>query len=117
MPVLKGLGKSGAMSMKQIMAFNVWGLAVGILMVWIYASMRPRLGAGPRTAICAGLVVWATAYLLGSAAPVFLHLFPVGLVVTGLAVGLVETMVAGVAGAYFYQEDAVEAPKSQAMRA
>jgi len=39
------------------------------------------------------------------------------LVATGLAVGLVETMVAGVAGAYFYKEDAVAAPKSQAMRA
>jgi hypothetical protein len=115
--VMTGLGKSSTMSIKQILAFNVWGLVAGILMVWIYASMRPRLGAGPKTAICAGLVIWATAYMLGGAAPVFLHLFPVGLMATGLAVGLVETMVAGVAGAYFYKENAVELPKSSAMRA
>jgi|HubBroStandDraft_4_1064222.scaffolds.fasta_scaffold355044_2 hypothetical protein len=115
--VMTGLGKSGTMSIKQIVAFNVWGLVTGILMVWLYASMRPRLGAGPKTAICAGLMIWATAYVLGSAAPVFLHLFPVGLVMTGLAVGLVETMVAGVAGAYFYKEDAAELPKASAMRA
>jgi hypothetical protein len=48
---------------------------------------------------------------------VFLHLFPIGLVATGLAVGLVETLVAGVAGAYFYKEQAVEVPKASAMRA
>jgi len=115
--VMTGLGKSATMSIKQIIAFNVWGLVAGILMIWLYAAMRPRMGVGPKTAVCAGLVVWASAYLLGSAAPVFLHLFPVGLILTGLAVGFVETMVAGVAGAYFYKEDAVEALKSSAMRA
>jgi len=115
--VMTGLGKSGTMSIKQIIAFNVWGLVTGILMLWVYAAMRPRLGAGPKTAMCAGLVIWATAYALGGAAPVFLHLIPVGLMATALAVGLVETMVAGVAGAYFYKENAVELPKASAMRA
>jgi hypothetical protein len=115
--VMTGLGKSGTMSIKQIVAFNVWGFATGIVMLWVYAAMRPRLGAGPKTAMCAGLVVWATAYVLGSAAPVFLHLFPVDLVATGLAVGLVETLIAGVAGAYFYKENAVESPRASAMGA
>lgn len=115
--VMTGLGKNGTMSMKQILAFNVWGLATGILMVWLYASMRTRLGAGPKTAICAGLVIWASAYVLGSAGPVFLHLFPLGLTAVGLAVGLVETMLAGIAGAYLYKEEAVELPKASAMRA
>ena len=114
---MTALGKSGTMSINQILAFNVWGLVTGILMVWLYAAMRPRLGACPKTAVCAGLMIWATAYVLASAAPVFLHLFPVGLMAIGLAVGLVETMVAGVAGAYFYKEDVVEAIKSSAARA
>jgi dipeptide/tripeptide permease len=99
------------------MAFNVWGFATGVLIVGVYAAIRPRLGAGPKTAICAGLIIWATAYVLGSAAPVFLHLFPVGLMAIGLAVGFVETMVAGLAGAYFYKENAVEVPRASAMRA
>ena len=113
---MTALGKSGTMSINQILAFNVWGLVTGILMVWLYAGMRPRLGAGPKTAVFAGLMIWATAYVLASAAPVFLHLFPVGLMAIGLTVGLVETMVAGVAGAYFYKEDVVEAIKSSAAR-
>ncbi len=115
--VMSGLGKSGTMSVDQIVAFNIWGLLTGILMVWVYASIRPRMGAGPKTAVCAGLVIWATAYLLGSAAPVILHLMPVGLVATGLAVGLVETMLAALAGAYFYKENTVELPQASAMRA
>src|SRR5437868_7312051 len=72
--VMTGLGKSGVISIKQILAFNAWGFAVGILTVWAYAAMRPRLGAGPRTGAIAGLLIWATAYVLGGAAPVFLHL-------------------------------------------
>jgi hypothetical protein len=39
------------------------------------------------------------------------------LILTGLAVGLVETMIAGVAGAYFYKENVAEAPKASAMGA
>jgi len=114
---MTALGKSGTMSINQIVAFNVWGLVTGILMVWLYAALRPRLGPGPKTAMCAGLVIWATAYALGGAAPVFLHLIPVGLIAIALTVGLVETMIAGVAGAYFYKENVVEGIKSSAARA
>jgi hypothetical protein len=102
--MLTALGKSGVISVKQVIAFNVWGFANGILMVWLYAAMRPRFGAGPKTAMCAGFFVWMTAYALGSAANVFLHLVPIKLMATALAVGLVETLLAGLAGAYLYKE-------------
>jgi hypothetical protein len=45
---MTALGKSGTMSIKQIIAFNVWGLVAGILMVWLCAAMRPRLSARRR---------------------------------------------------------------------
>jgi hypothetical protein len=99
--VMTALGKSRAMSITQTIAFDLWGLIAGTLLVWLYAAMRPRLGAGPKTALCAGFVIWATAYALGSATPVFLHLIPVDLTAIALAAGLVETLVAG---AYFYKE-------------
>jgi len=35
---------------------------LGIGIAWIYAAIRPRLGAGPRTAIIAGLVGWFLSY-------------------------------------------------------
>lgn len=114
---LTALGKTGAMSVKQLIAFNVWGLAAGILMIGLYAAMRPRLGAGPKTAICAGLMIWATAFVLGNATMVFLHLMPVGLTLIGLGIALVETIVAGLAGAALYKESDMETVKSSAARA
>ena len=104
--VLTGLGKSSTMSAKQIVAFDVWGLAVGILTVGLYAAIRPRFGAGPRTGVLAGLAVWALAFALGDATPVFLHIFPVGTMATSLVVEAVEMAIAGVAGAAVYKESA-----------
>lgn len=33
-------------------------LFLGMLMTWWYAAIRPRFGAGPKTAAIAGLAVW-----------------------------------------------------------
>ena len=104
--VLTGLGKSSTMSAKQIVAFDVWGFAVGILTVGLYAAIRPRFGAGPRTGVFAGLAVWALAFAMGDATPVFLHIFPVGTMATSLVVEAVVMAIAGVAGAAVYKESA-----------
>jgi len=46
--------------------FTGWSHAaeiiLGICIAWLYASIRPRLGAGPRTAIIAGLAGWFLSY-------------------------------------------------------
>jgi hypothetical protein len=31
---------------------------VGILAVWLYSAIRPRYGAGPKTALLAGFIFW-----------------------------------------------------------
>jgi len=100
----KAIGRSATMSPKQIVAFNVWGFAAGIIAVWLYAAMRPRFGAGPRTAITAGAAVWLLAYAMANAMMAFLHIFPLGLLVTVTALGLVEVLIATTSGAYFYRE-------------
>src|SRR5437870_2454167 len=46
--------------------FIAWGFLVGIFAVWLYAAIRPRFGAGPKTALCAGAAVWGLGYLLAS---------------------------------------------------
>jgi len=35
----------------------------GILIAWLYAAIRPRMGAGPRTGIIAGSVAWLAGYM------------------------------------------------------
>jgi len=115
--VMTGLGKSATPSVKQIIALNLWGFALGILTVWIYAAIRPRFGAGPKTAMCAGLTAWALAQAMGTAIPVFFHIYNVGLALSAVTVELVEMLVAGVVGAYLYKEDPAEVPRSSAARA
>ncbi|MGO9011997.1 MAG: hypothetical protein ACLQPN_18015 [Bryobacteraceae bacterium] len=100
----KAIGRSATMSTKQMVAFNVWGFAAGIIAVWLYAAIRPRFGAGLRTAITAGAAVWLLAYAMKNAMMAFLHVFPLGLLLLVTAVGLVEVLIAATAGAYFYKE-------------
>lgn len=111
------LNRRPTMSVKQIVAFNLWGFAAGILTVWVYAAIRPRFGAGPKTAMCAGLVIWATAFALGNAAPVFLHIFRVDYALIATSVEFVELLLAALAGCYLYKEDAAPEPLSSVARA
>jgi hypothetical protein len=85
----------------QLAMFIAWGFLVGIFAIWLYAAIRPRYGAGPKTALCAGLAVWSLGYLLAAVTPLALNLFPTRLMVIGLAVGLAEVIVGTLAGAWF----------------
>jgi hypothetical protein len=87
-----------------IVVFTTLTLLLGFLTVWLYAAIRPRLGPGPRTAMIAGLVVWATTYLYSSIAFGVLGLNSMGLVVLIIVWTLIEMLVASAAGAYFYNE-------------
>lgn len=42
----------------SMVAFIVCGFVLGILLVWVYAAMRPRFGPGSGTAVKAALTVW-----------------------------------------------------------
>ena len=88
-----------------IAIFLALGFVLGILMVWIYAAIRPRCGAGPKTALCAGLTVYALGYLYPGAGQLVIGLFPIKLQLIGLAWGLVEIVLAAAAGAWLYKEE------------
>ena len=59
----KLLGHAGC-STCQCISFSLLGLVCGIALIWIYAAIRPRFGAGVKTAIYAGLAVWVVGVLL-----------------------------------------------------
>ena len=98
------LGRTAALSMKQIVALEVWGLVVGICTVLLYAAIRPRLGAGPKTAILAGLFIWALVFALGIMPLVFMHLLPVCLGVITVCGEAAMMILAGLAGAALYND-------------
>ncbi len=87
-----------------IVFFNVWGFVLGITIVWLYAAIRPRCGAGPKTAVCAGLIVWFLTWLMGLGPMAVMGIFPTGAIVISLIWGIVEVPVAAVVGASLYKE-------------
>lgn len=53
-PSLAGRGmSSGAIATNVVITF-----LIGILIVWLYAAIRPRFGPGMKTATYAALVIW-----------------------------------------------------------
>jgi hypothetical protein len=88
----------------EIVIFNILGLVTGIAAVWTYAAIRPRFGAGATTAVCAALLVWVVGYLLPDLFTEVIGLIPMSMAVTMIVVGVIEIVVATVAGAYFYKE-------------
>ena len=78
---------------------------VGIFIVWLYAAIRPRYGAGPKTAVLAGLAVWFILWLIGFGGLIFMDLLPCNLVGTGVGLGLGEAVVAALAGGWVYKEE------------
>lgn len=76
----------------------------GIVLIYLYAAIRPRFGAGPGTAVQAGLIVWIIAGLLHAVGEAPLGLLPERVYVLGTMAGLVVFLLGAVAGARFYRE-------------
>lgn len=102
---LAALGK-GEMGGGMIASFVAFDFLLGISAVWLYAAIRPRFGAGPKTAAYAGLFVWVLVGLLQAVWQVPMGLFPTNLTLTGTAAALVFCPVAVVVGAWAYKEEA-----------
>ncbi|MEQ8331402.1 MAG: hypothetical protein RH859_13165 [Longimicrobiales bacterium] len=93
-----------AESPHSVAIFAVYGFLLGIVLIWLYAAMRPRFGPGPRTAAMAGLAVWFI--YSGSFADFHLAVpvFPTAVPLGNLAWGFVELPLAAMAGAWVYRE-------------
>jgi hypothetical protein len=102
---MTALGK-GEMGGSTIMWFVLYDFLLGIAMVWLYAAIRPRLGAGPQTALCAGLFTWVLISFMHALSEAPMGFYPAGLYWTGVAIGLVYVPLAAVAGAWAYKEEA-----------
>lgn len=84
--------------------FVVLDFLYGIALVWGYAAIRPRFGAGPRTAVYAGMYVWMLIALLHAIGESPMGFMPQNVVVIGTLVALVVFPLAAVAGAKVYTE-------------
>jgi len=92
-------------SVKGIIAMNLWCVAIGFLGIWLYAAVRPRFGAGPKTALITAAVVWAFAWPLAMLAPVATHLIPKAMAINACLLGIPEIAIALLVGAAIYKEE------------
>lgn len=98
-----GMDPAAATSFSTAVPWIVVDFVLGLAVVWTYAAIRPRFGAGVRTAVLAGLVLW-----LVSSAVVFgftsMGLMPMSAFVKGSLAALVTASLGSIAGAWAYQE-------------
>lgn len=98
-----GIDLSEAAQSQSLMGWVTFDFLCGITLVWLYASIRPRYGAGPKTAICAGLTIWWITRL-AFAAWWFTGLYSIGVVAASAVGGLVAGIAGGLAGGALYKE-------------
>ena len=76
---------------------------LGILTIFIYAGFRPRFGAGPKTAVMAGLMPWVaiSSIMCGLA---WMGVFTETVVIKISLLTIVNVVVGSIAGAWAYKE-------------
>ena len=103
--VVENLGLQRLSQTEGVVFFAVYSVALGILIVWLYAAIRPRFGAGPTAAVIGGLFFWLSVDFVPFAAFLRIDLLPLGVVMIHWIWTVIEIPVASVAGAWLYQEE------------
>lgn len=98
-----------AMAGSSIALFVVADFVIGIFGVWLYSAMRPRFGAGPGTAVKAGVALWFAMSLVPTVFMYPMHILTAKLMTIGLLEPLVVIPLAIAAGAKLYSEVGAEA--------
>lgn len=84
--------------------WTILGFAIGLVAIWIYAAVRPRFGAGPKTALTVGIVLWIIYWPLVGLQHAALGTVPLGMLVTSSIGGLIAAVGSTLAGAAIYKE-------------
>src|SRR5262245_56771731 len=103
---MTALGKSAVMTSSQMVWLVVLDFVIGIFLVWLYAAVRPRYGAGPGTAAKAGVAAWFIGSCLVNVFMGILGIWPTNFLIIGAVIALVEWPLATVVGDKFYTEGA-----------
>ena len=101
---LNELGLAAGMGSGAYLAYAVLCLLVGLVLIFFYAAARTRLGPGVRTAVIVSIAMFLGGYVPGLIDHHVIGLYPDGLLVKWGLQGLIETVIAGVAGAWVYKE-------------
>ncbi len=105
-PALEALGHPVSNPVAFQTFWIIFYLVSGVLAVWLYSAIRPRYGAGAKTAVTAGFAVWILSILCFATVTSSLGfgLFPANVLVIDAITNLVMYVIATLAGAWVYKE-------------
>jgi hypothetical protein len=101
---MTALGRPAGAMDKAVPIFVLVDFLYGIGLLWLYAAIRPRYGAGPKTAVIGGLALWVFIGLLHAIAEAPMAMMPQRVMWIGTCVALIQLPVAGAVGASIYKE-------------
>jgi hypothetical protein len=88
----------------NIAYFALFELGRGFIAMLFYATMRAHFGAGPKTAVIAGIASWIAFSLTGPAQFIPLGFFSTALWIKVGALHLLTSILATLAGAWLYRD-------------
>ena len=77
---------------------------VGIIGIWIYAKFLPNYGPGYKTVLRSALTIWVVFWAIPMMALQPLDIFPNFLLFATIAVGLLDSILAVLLGAWIYRQ-------------
>ncbi len=98
-----GLG-SGMGKGNGVIVYVLMDILLGVILVWLYAAIRPRFGPGPGTAVKAAVVAWII-QCMAYYGWLEMGMFSAGLWWSFSIAGLVTLIIGALAGAKFYAEE------------
>jgi hypothetical protein len=99
-PALAGRGMTGSAIAAQV----IISFVIGILLVWLYAAMRPRFGPGMKTATYAALAVWVCGVVFHMDW-LIVGMMTASTFVLASVVALVQVIASAGVGAMLYKEE------------
>jgi hypothetical protein len=92
-------------SMAGYAFFVAWGFVIGIVGICLYAAVRPRFGAGPRTAARVAFALWVIGDLMPQMGQAFMGIFSFPLMIKFTLQQLLFMMASVIFGAWLYREE------------
>jgi len=81
-------------------------LGIGFVLMWLYASARPRMGPGPKTALRMGTLAWFLLYVPAASAQWLWYQLPSNIPATYLVAGLLQCWISIYLAGWQYIEKA-----------
>ena len=108
--VMASMGRKDEDSPGAMIFFALHDLTKGIAVAWLYAAIRKHFGAGPKTAVLAGLAVWAIMFVIPFIAEVPIHIYSRHMLLAWTIYELVATAAGGLVAGALYKEGSSAAP-------